>query len=158
MKTAISACLAKQKVRYNKKACLTNKYNPEDYFLICPEVMAGLGIPRNPIEIKGKVITNSYDDLVSGQIKVVDQQGNDYSQQLLQGVNKTLQQILDNGVSRVILKSKSPTCGSGLIYDGTFTSKLIIGNGILTDLLIKHGIEVVCEEGNDEKTIKRSIK
>lgn len=147
MEVALSACLAGQKVRYDGKACLSDKYDPQDYLLICPEILAGLLVPRSPIEIKGSIINNSYDDLINGLIKVVDQDGDDYSQVLLNGVLKAFALIKEHDIKKVILKSKSPSCGKGLIYDGNFNNNLVIGDGILTALLIKNGIEVICEEG-----------
>lgn len=142
-KKAISACLCGVKCRYDNTA--SKNYDNNNMILICPEVMGGLSTPRNPIEIVGEVVTNSYDDLKSGLIKVLDKKGNDYSKEFLDGAHKCLEIIKKNKVKQVILKCNSPSCGIGIIYDGTFTSKKIEGYGILAALLIKNGIEVISE-------------
>lgn len=143
MKKAISACLAGEKVRYDGKVTPSIIDNTDDYLLICPEVLGGLPIPRNPVEIQGKITTNTYDDLVNKKIKIADQYGNDVSQNFLDGANKVYELLKENNIDTIILKSKSPSCGSGLIYDGNFSKTLIKGDGVLSALLKKHGIKVI---------------
>lgn len=143
MKKAISACLAGEKVRYDAKVCPSIIDNKDDYLLICPEVLGGLSTPRNPVEIQGQIITNAYDDLVNKDIKIVDQYGDDFSQNFLDGANKVYEQLKENNIDTIILKSKSPSCGSGLIYDGNFSKTLIEGDGVLSALLKKHDIKVI---------------
>ncbi|MDH6603536.1 uncharacterized protein YbbK (DUF523 family) [Bacilli bacterium PM5-9] len=141
MKKAASACLCGIKCRYNGLS-ITNLNENEVCFLpICPEILAGLPSPRNPIEIKGKINDNAYDDLLAKRVKVVDKEGNDYSDKIIEGVNKALQVIIDNEIELVVLKDCSPTCGCGIIYDGTFSSKKVKGNGIFCDLLSKKGVK-----------------
>ena len=148
MKKAISACLAGVKCRYNGSSFLIEEYqqNPADYILICPEVEGGLSTPRKPNEIKGIVTTNSYDDLVLGNINIIDNEGNDYSKEFITGANKVLAILKKEKINEVILKENSPSCGCNIIYDGTFTNKKIAGQGILCALLIKNKIKVNSRE------------
>ena len=68
-----------------------------------------------------------------------------------EGAEKVLNIAKVLGVKKAILKSKSPSCGCGLVYDGTFSGKLIEGNGLTAELLIQNGIEVITEK--DEESI-----
>ncbi|MDL2211637.1 DUF523 domain-containing protein [Erysipelotrichaceae bacterium OttesenSCG-928-M19] len=150
MKKAISACLAGVNCRYNKTSYLNKEYeaDKETFLLICPEVSAGLSIPRQPMEIVGKIKTNAYDDLVKQQIKVINKDGQDYSQAFIAGAQIILKQILDNNIKEVILKDNSPSCGVNYIYDGTFSNRKISKPGVLTSLLIKNEIKVRVGDDN----------
>lgn len=138
---ATSACLCGVECRYDGTS--NDNLSKEATILICPEVLGGLSTPRNPVEIVGKVITNTYDDLVAGLISIKDKDGNDYSQEFIEGARKTLKIIQDNNIKQVNLKSKSPSCGSGMIYDGTFSKTLIKGDGVTASLLKKHNITIL---------------
>lgn len=135
IKVLVSACLLGTNSKYDG----TNNYNSElvkfleDYIVIpiCPEVDGGLSIPRSPAEI----INN----------KVVNTLGIDVTNNYLQGASIALDKAISNDCKYAILKSKSPSCGSELIYDGSFTRTLTKGNGITADLLIKNGIKVFNE-------------
>lgn len=134
-KVAVSACLIGKNVKYDGK----NNYNQavmdyledKEVFPICPEVLGGLTIPRIPSEIKNG--------------KVFNQEGLDVTKQFEDGAKKALQILLDNNISVVILKAKSPSCGYQEIYDGSFNHKVISGNGIFTSLALKHNIKVLTE-------------
>ena len=137
-KIGVSACLLGHNVRYDG----TNKMNNElikliegnEIIPICPEVLAGLSTPRTPFE------------LVNNRAITIDNK--DITNQLLSGSNIALEKVLD--CDFVILKTKSPSCGYKKIYDGSFSSKLIEGNGIFTNLLISNKIKVFSEEDFDE--------
>ena len=148
MKKGISACLAGVNCRYNGSGFLIEEYqkNPDEYVLICPEVLAGLNTPRNPNEIDGIITTNTYDDLVLGTISVIDKEGNDYSKEFIEGANKVLAILNKENVKEVILKENSPSCGCNIIYDGTFSGKKIKGQGVLCALLKKNNIKVIGRE------------
>ncbi len=132
----VSACLLGENVKYNGKNNLSDlsKYllQRDDIYPICPEVLGGLAIPRNPSEIKNN--------------KVVDNQGKDVTKQFRKGAEKTLQIALQNNVKLAILMERSPSCGVHKIYDGSFQNKLIDGAGITTKLLQAHGINVITVE------------
>jgi len=142
-KIGISKCLLGENVRYDG----SNKYSEqlvkllknEKLIPICPESLV-FDIPHKPIEIKGN------------QILMSDK--TDVSQTLLKSAKNCLNELLE--CDFVILKSKSPTCGYGLIYDGTFSNKLIQGNGVLTNLLLQNNIKVFNELQIDE--IKKQLE
>lgn len=135
-KIIISACLAGVNCKYNGQ----NNYNQKimniiknnDVILICPEQLGGLSTPRNPSEIRGnRVINNCNEDVTDNYNR---------------GAEEVLRLCKELNIKKAILKSRSPSCGKGIIYDGTFSHKKIQGNGITAALLIKNGIEVLTEE------------
>lgn len=135
MKIAVSSCLLGINCKYNGKS----NYNEEiiklkekyEIIPICPEVLGGLPTPRIPSEI----INN----------KVINQEGIDVTKNYLDGANKALQILKDNNIKIVILKAKSPSCGKGEIYDGTFSHTIIEGNGITSQLFLDNNITIYNE-------------
>ena len=99
---------------------------------ICPEQLGGLPTPREPSEQLGD--------------KVTTKSGKDVTEQYSRGANETLKIARFYKIKKAILKQKSPSCGCGKTYDGTFTGKLIDGDGVTTALLKRNGIEVITEE------------
>ena len=143
VKILISDCILGTNCKYNGKNNLNLDvlHLKEKYQLIpvCPEVFGGLSIPRKTSEIKnGKVIHNDMTDV---------------TKEFIEGAMKTLNIAKENSCKIAILKAKSPSCGFGEVYDGTFTSTLINGNGIAADLLYKNGI-VVLNETNFREYLK----
>lgn len=131
----VSACLLGQKVRYDGGSSMTDALLllEERYELIpmCPEILGGLPVPRPPAEILlGKVVTEA---------------GWDVTKNFEEGARIVLDRCLELGIRKAILKSKSPSCGKGRIYDGSFTRNLVRGDGITTKLLQRLGIEVYNE-------------
>ncbi|UCD06808.1 MAG: DUF523 domain-containing protein [Candidatus Aenigmatarchaeota archaeon] len=99
---------------------------------VCPEQLGGLSTPREYSERKeGKVITES---------------GKDVTENFERGAEEVLKLARLLGIKEAIFKQKSPSCGCGKIYDGTFSGKIIEGDGITTALLKKNGIRVISEE------------
>ncbi len=135
----ISACLIGANCRYNATSSLIEELktlvDKKLAIPICPETLGGLPIPRTPCEIQ--VINNS--------IKVVTKDGSDYTSEFLLGANKALEIAEKHNITTAILKSKSPSCGSGKIYDGTFTRTLIDGDGITTKFFMENNIRVFDE-------------
>lgn len=136
----VSACLAGIKCRYDGKGSENNdiiKLVKEGKAIpVCPEVLGGLSIPRIPCEIiEGK----------SGKLKVINKEGKDCTLEFLQGAQKALAIAEVVGADTAILKSKSPSCGCGKIYDGKFNGKLVYGDGITTRLFKENGIKVYTE-------------
>ena len=78
--------------------------------------------------------------------KVINQLGKDVTKEYLKGASIALEKALSNNVKFAVLKAKSPSCGCGLIYDGTFNHNLIHGDGVTTKLLKEHNIQVYTEE------------
>ena len=137
----ISACLAGEKVRYDgadkKDLKLLKILKGHELVKICPELAAGFPVPRESLETRnGKVYSLS---------------GEDLSEKLNMGAHKCLELVKD--CDFVILKDKSPSCGLRQIYDGTFSGKLVDGNGIFAGLCLNRGIPVYSE--NDIEEIKR---
>lgn len=137
----VSACLAGIKCRYdgksNKNEYIEKLVKEGKAIPVCPEVLGGLSIPRVPCEIL------SYK---KGKRKVVNKEGRDCTEEFFLGAEKTFQIIKATGIKTAILKSKSPSCGSGKIYDGSFKGRLIKGDGITSEVLKSHGITVYAED------------
>ena len=120
MKIIVSSCLLGNNCKYNGK----NNYNPKlidflkqmEIIEVCPEQMGGLSTPRLPSEIKGDIVINK--------------EGIDVTPFFQKGACKTLEIAKNNSCKVAILKSNSPSCGFGSVYDGTFSSKLKSGNGV----------------------------
>lgn len=135
-KVLVSACLVGEACRYDGQA------TPHPAVLelverglavpVCPELLGGLGVPRAPIE------------LVQGRAMTRD--GRDCTAAVEAGVRAALELALSRGCLRAVLKQRSPTCGCGVIYDGTFSGRRIPGDGLLTRLLKARGIGVTSEE------------
>lgn len=143
----ISACLVGEKVRYdgNHKLDLfyKNLIDEKKAISICPEILGGLQVPREPAEIIGG---DGY-DVWNDQAKVMTVAGRDVTIQFKEGAKRALSIIKDLNADTVILKSDSPSCGSAVIYDGTFTGNKKEGVGVTTALFTLNGINVY-----DEKT------
>jgi uncharacterized protein YbbK (DUF523 family) len=99
---------------------------------VCPEQLGGLSTPRQPSELRG------------GQVCTAS--GLDETAQYLRGATETLAIACLLGVEEAILKQRSPSCGCGQVYDGTFTHSVVAGDGLTTALLKRHGIHVISEE------------
>ena len=139
----ISACLCGEKCRYDGKDNLISNLDEIkkicNLIPVCPEVSGGLSTPRNPSEIVGgKVIMNN---------------GADVTKEYKKGAETALKVALENGCKAALMKAKSPSCGSGKIYDGTFSRILTYGDGITVKLLKDNGIVVF-----DETQINEFIK
>lgn len=132
----VSACLLGYNCKYNggnnlckKLEKLKEQYNFID---ICPEVLGGLSIPRVPSEIIND--------------KVINKDGLDVTENYNKGARLALEKAINNNCKLAILKAKSPSCGCGKIYDGTFTGTLINGDGVATKLFKENNIKVITEE------------
>lgn len=146
VKYLISACLVGEQVRYDGQDCLEAKLNAlienGQAIYVCPEVIGGLSIPRHPAEIMG----GDGADVLAGRAKVIDTAGVDVTEAFIKGAHIALKLAQRHHVSHVILKSNSPSCGSQLIYDGSFSGQKIVGNGVTAALLKQHGFQVWTEQ------------
>lgn len=133
MKYAVSSCLMGVNCKYsggnNANQRLIAYLKDHEVFLICPEVLGGLPIPRASAEI------------VEGRVKNTDQE--DVTDQFLAGAKLALDQILAFQPDQVITQSRSPSCGKGFIYSGNFDKKLIPGNGKFVQMLLANDIPVL---------------
>jgi uncharacterized protein YbbK (DUF523 family) len=110
--------------------------------LVCPEEEAGLGTPRPPAEIVG----GDGRDVLAGRARVMTEGGIDVTEAYLAGATSALDAALEAGATTAILKARSPSCGKGLVYDGTFSRTKRAGVGVTTALLEANGIEVLSDE------------
>ena len=136
-KILVSGCLLGENCKYNGG----NNYNPrvveflkdKEVISICPEMMAGMGCPRNPIEIVDGVLTDCHGKNVDSLIR--------------KSVMEIMERIRDEEIQCAVLQSRSPTCGVNQVYDGTFSGKLIPGSGIFAKSLMDAGYLVI--DGED---------
>jgi len=135
----VSACLAGFPCRYDGKC----KPDPQIVELVrqgkalpvCPETLGGLPTPRLPAEL-----TASGEDVLLGKGHARTQSGTDVTQMFIRGAQETLALCRLYNIRHAILKSKSPSCGQGRIYDGSFSGTLTCGDGVTTALLKQNGI------------------
>ena len=136
MKYAVSKCLCGYNCKYNGNNNLKEKIKEleenDECIIICPEVFGGLPIPRIPFELQND--------------RAINKEGIDVTDKVIEGCKIALAMIKENGVTKVILKENSPTCGVHYIYDGTFTHTKIKGMGLLTRMLKENNIEVISDE------------
>ena len=132
-KILVSGCLLGENCKYNGG----NNYNPrvveflkdKEVISICPEIMAGMGCPRNPIEIVDGVLTDCHGKNVDSLIR--------------KSVMEIMERIRDEEIQCAVLQSRSPTCGVNQVYDGTFSGKLIPGSGVFATSLMDAGYLVI---------------
>lgn len=136
MKIVVSACLLGRNCKYNGG----NNYDEntvrflkdKEVIEVCPEVLAGLGVPRTPVEIVDGVL--------------MDREGNCVDEALRGAVRKILEQLRGEDIQCAVLKSRSPTCGVRQVYDGSFSGKLVDGSGVLAQALMEKGYRVIDAE------------
>jgi uncharacterized protein YbbK (DUF523 family) len=109
---------------------------------VCPEQLGGLSTPRASHEIQG----STGDDVLDGKCIVVNKNGQDVTREFIKGAEETLKIAKQLNVKEFIAKPRSPSCGCGQIHDGTFSDKLIDGDGVTTALLRRNGIKIIPEE------------
>lgn len=133
----VSACLLGINCQYNGESDFTRELleflkDKGEFIAVCPEVLGSLPIPRDGAEIVGKKVKTAADK--------------DVTKQFLKGAERVLKIAKENNVKFAILKAKSPSCGAGWIYDGTFSRNLIKGDGVTASLLKKNKIKVFTEK------------
>ena len=136
MKVVVSACLLGENCKYNGG----NNYNgavaefvrDKEVLPICPEMMAGMGCPRTPIEIVDGVL--------------MDRDGKNVDAAMREAVATALKQISSEEIQCAIMQSRSPSCGVNQVYDGSFTGMLIPGGGIFAQALKDAGYRVIDAE------------
>lgn len=132
----VSACLAGEACRYNGAAA------PHPAVLelvarglavpVCPEVLGGLPTPREPVELRGGL--------------AVDKSGADRTAEFRKGAQLALAICREHGCVSAILKARSPSCGRGRVYDGSFSGRLVDGDGVFAALLAAVGVTVRTED------------
>ena len=135
-KILVSACLLGENCKYNGG----NNFSPavaeyvrgREVLALCPEMLAGMGCPRTPIEIVNGVL--------------MDREGRNVDEAMKNGVARAMELVQEEGISCAILQSRSPTCGVNQVYDGSFSGKLIAGSGIFAQALKEAGYRVLDAE------------
>ena len=137
MNILVSRCLLGEPCRYDGRSVPVpqlEKLRQAGHVLIpvCPEVLGGLPTPRPPAERQpdGRVVNREEEDVTAAY---------------LEGAGRTLALALEAGCTLAVLKAKSPSCGCHEIYDGSFTGRLVPGQGVAAQLLEKSGVRVVDE-------------
>ena len=132
MKILVSACLLGVRCRYDGQSKphegVLSLMRQHTLIPVCPEVMGGLATPRVPAERAGE--------------SVLTQEGGDVTEQYRRGAEEALRLAELYGCKAALLKERSPSCGSGAIYDGSFRHILTAGDGVTAELLKAHGIAV----------------
>ncbi len=136
MKLLVSACLLGCNCKYNGGNNFCQKVadfaRDKEVISVCPEVLAGLGTPREPIEIRDN--------------EVVRRDGTSVDSAVRGAVAQILRELEGQEIDLAVLKARSPTCGVYQVYDGTFSGVLRNGAGVLTQALVDRGIPVTDEE------------
>ncbi len=131
----VSACLLGTACRYDGKSVpcppLLEQLGNLRLIPVCPEQLGGLPTPRIPCERQGE--------------RVISKTGTDTTAQYHRGAQQALQLAVLFGCKAALLKERSPSCGCGQIYDGSFSKSLISGDGVTAELLKQHGIAVFGE-------------
>ena len=125
----VSACLTGCPCRYDGQSNtvpeLARLHEQGLCLTVCPEVLGGLPIPRTPCEIRGQ--------------RVISRDGTDCTPQFVKGARLALRQALQQGLRVAVLKARSPSCGAGAVYDGTFSHTLRQGDGLFAAMLRREG-------------------
>ncbi|MCI8469386.1 MAG: DUF523 domain-containing protein [Eggerthellaceae bacterium] len=138
---AVSACLLGEPCRYDGAArpcpAVIDLGRRHQLVPVCPERAGGLPVPRPPSEVTGR-----------DPLRVSDARGADVTAAFEEGARRTLEEALGAGCEVAVLKAKSPSCGSGLIYDGSFSGTLAPGWGVAAALLRDAGLRVLDEDAD----------
>ena len=142
----VSACLlgircawdGRDRYRDKKVIELSKK---ETLIPVCPEQLGGLATPRVLQEIE----EGSGDDVLDGRNRVKNKIGQDVTRQFIRGAKEALEIAKQYNIKEFIAKSRSPSCGCGSIYDGSFSKRLIKGDGVTVALFKRNGIKVITE-------------
>lgn len=141
----VSACLAGYPCAYDGQArthpLVARLVREGRAVPVCPEVLGGRPTPRPPAEVQN----GAGHEVLAGRARVVDRAGENVTGAFLSGARATLAIARRHGITTAILKARSPSCGYGLIYDGTFTGRLRAGHGVTAALLLDHGFRIFTE-------------
>ncbi len=140
----MSACLLGKRVRYDggslsvKDQIIERWISEGRVVSVCPEVEAGMSIPRQPAEI----FEGSGNSVLDGEADVVEKGGNIVTDDFIAGASIALELCKRLNIEIAVLAESSPSCGSSFIYDGSFSGNLNPGMGVTAALLRRHGIQV----------------
>ena len=152
-KILVSACLMGHPVRYDGAAKplvhpAFQRWRDEGRLVtLCPEMSAGLPVPRPPAEIENGL---GGKDVLAGRARVMDITGADVTAAFIEGAENALKLARETGCTHALLIDGSPSCGSGFIYDGSFSGRKLAGNGVVAALLSSSGMAVYSHSRIDE--------
>jgi uncharacterized protein YbbK (DUF523 family) len=155
VRVLVSACLLGERVRYNGDAAtsaspvLTKWLTERRIVPFCPELAGGLSVPRPPAEIQGE----GGRAVLTGAARVITVHGVDVTESFLQGARLAVDRATSEGVGLAVLKEGSPSCGSGFIYDGSFSGVRTLQKGVTAALFEERGIRVFSEQQLDEAAV-----
>ena len=151
-KVLISACLLGKNCRYNGGHSHQKELDAldVDWVPVCPEEAGDMGTPRPAAEMQ-----RDAESILKGDGSVVTNAGHDVTEKFIHGAEDSLKAGLSSGAKYAILKSRSPSCGIGRVYDGKFTNSLTDGDGIFAYLCQKSGIN--CISSDDLPKIKKTL-
>ena len=133
MKIMVSACLLGQKCKYNGGDNYDERtaaaFRGHELVPVCPEVAGGLTVPRRPCEIAGGVVVND--------------RGENVDEAFRKGAEICLKKAVEEKIDLAVLQPRSPSCGVGRVYDGTFSGRLTEGSGVFAALLAENGFRVM---------------
>ena len=146
MTILVSACLLGENCKYNGgnnlRPELAGLLSGHTVIPVCPEVLGGLPVPRIPAEIVDGTVMNRAGQPVNAEFRA--------------GAEKTMEIARQSRPDLIILQSRSPSCGAGSIYDGSFTGKLIPGNGVFAQMAMDEGYAVIdADRAEDVLTAER---
>ena len=147
IRVLVSACLLGERVRYHggDAACddpILDRWRNEGRLVpFCPELAGGLPVPRPAAELQG----GDGSAALRGLARVRDVDGRDVSAAFLEGARRALDAARENRVGLAVLKDGSPSCGTGSVYDGSFSGARRAGRGVAAALLAASGIPVFGE-------------
>ncbi|MCT4634021.1 MAG: DUF523 domain-containing protein [Firmicutes bacterium] len=140
----VSSCLIGLETRYNGEGTrddsLMEFLKDKRFIPVCPEQLGGLSTPRKPCEIQ----------FHDGEEKIINIDGEDKTHFFIKGANEVLKLVKEFDIKYAIFKERSPSCGKGKIYDGSFSSTLISGDGIAAKMLTEAGVKVYNENNFKE--------
>lgn len=146
MNILVSACLlgvnCKYSGRNNKREEIISLRNEYNLIPVCPEQLGGLTTPRASAEIAG----GEGRDVLRGKARIMNSEGKNVTEGFIRGTREVLRLAMLYDCKIAVLKARSPSCGCGSIYDGTFSGRLRDGNGVCAQVLLDEGIKVINEE------------
>jgi uncharacterized protein YbbK (DUF523 family) len=159
-KILVSACLLGARVGYDGSHLYCDNTNLRRWIVegrvvsVCPEVVAGLPVPRSASEIVGQ---GDGFGVLQGIARVKSKDGTDVTDSYVDGAKTTLKLVRRENIRLAIFKNKSPSCGSTRIYNGSFGNQIIEGYGVTAALLQQSGVEVYSEEEINQAKERLSI-